>query len=226
MAAKTNVVLVHGAWADGSNWSKVIPLLLNAGFNVTAVQNPLTALADDVAVTRRWLARQDGSMVLVGHSYGGAVITEAATGVDAVVALVYVAAFAPDAGESLGAIFARQAQPAGAAGIRPDGEGFLWIDRDAFRESFAQDCSEQDARLMAAVQKPIAGRCFEDQVTQPAWYQVSENDRMIPPEAQRWMAQRMNATTLALPTSHASLVARPAEVAKLIADAAKATASS
>lgn len=191
----------------------------------------MTALADDVAVTRRWLARQGGPIVLVGHSYGGAVITEAAAGVDAVAALVYVAAFAPDAGESLGAIFARQAQPAGAAGIRPDGEGFLWIDRDAFRESFAKDCSEQDARLMAAVQKPIAGRCFEDRVTQPAWktkpawYQVSENDRMIPPDVQRWMAQRMNATTLALPTSHASLVARPAEVAKLIADAAQATAS-
>lgn len=228
MESKVNVVLVHGAWADGSNWSKVIPLLEAKGFNVTAAQNPLTSLSDDAAVTRRLLAMQDGPAVAVGHSYGGAVITEAAD-LSNVVALVYIAAFAPDSGESLGGIFARQEAPAGAKSIRPDSSGFLWIDRSSFRESFAQDCSEPDASLMAATQKPIAGRCFEDKVTTPAWktkpswYQVSDDDRMIPPEAQRWMARRMGATTISLPSSHASLVSRPAEVAKLIADAAAAT---
>lgn len=230
MTSQINVVLVHGAWADGSNWSKVIPLLQDKGLSVTAVQNPLTSLADDAAVTRRVLDAQGGSTILVGHSYGGAVITEAGVDAPNVVALVYIAAFAPDRG-GLGSIFARQEQPPGAKSIRPDNNGFLWIDRATFRNSFAQDCDELEARVMAAVQKPIAGRCFDDKVTQPAWkskpswYQVSENDRMIPPDAERWMAKRMGATTISLPASHASLVSRPAEVAKLIADAAAATAT-
>ncbi|WP_432721725.1 alpha/beta hydrolase [Jeongeupia wiesaeckerbachi] len=228
MATTTRVVLVHGAWADGSNWSKVIPLLEARGFEVSAVQLPLSGLADDAAVTRNLLSMRDTPTVLVGHSYGGAVITEAATAAGNVIALVYVAAFAPDQGESLGGIFARQAAPSGTQGIRPQANGLLWIDRTLFRESFAQDCSEADARLMAAVQKPIAGRCFEDTVTVPAWksipswYQISENDHMIPPEAQRWMAERMEATTISLPASHASLVSKPAEIAQLIADAAGA----
>ncbi|GHD55523.1 alpha/beta hydrolase [Jeongeupia chitinilytica] len=225
MATNIRVVLVHGAWADGSSWSRVIPLLEDLGFDVSAAQLPLTSLADDAAVTRSLLAMQDTPTVLVGHSYGGAVITEAASTATRVKALVYVAAFAPDSGESLGGIFARQAAPSGAQSIRPRDNG-LWIERGLFRESFAQDCSEVEARLMAAVQKPIAGRCFEDTVTTPAWktipswYQVSENDHMIPPEAQRWMAGRMKATTISLPASHASLVSRPIEIARLIADAA------
>ncbi|AOY01725.1 alpha/beta hydrolase [Jeongeupia sp. USM3] len=224
--AATRVVLVHGAWADGSNWSRVIPLLDEQGLDVVAAQLPLSALADDVAVVRNLLAMDDRPTVLVGHSYGGAVITEAATA--NVKALVYVAAFAPDAGESLGSIFAQQAAPPGAQSIRPQDNGLLWIDRSLFRESFAQDCSEADARLMAAVQKPIAGRCFEDTVstpawkTIPAWYQVSDDDRMIPPEAQHRMAQRMAATTISLPASHASLVSSPIEITRLIADAARA----
>lgn len=230
MSSIQNIVLVHGAWADGSNWSKVIPLLQDKGFHVIAVQNPLTSLADDAAVTRRVLAAQEGPTILVGHSYGGAVITEAGADAPNVVGLVYVAAFAPDAGEGLGDIFARQAQPPGAASIRPDKNGFLWIDPEEFRNSFAQDCDEVEARVMAAVQKPIAGRCFEDKVTKPAWkskptwYQVSEDDRMIPPEAERWMAERMGATTISLPASHASLVSHPAEIAKLIMDAAQTAA--
>lgn len=228
MASTVNVVLVHGAWADGSNWSKVIPLLLKQGFNVSAVQNPLTSLTDDAAVTRHLIAAQDGPVVLVGHSYGGAVITEAAADADNVAALVYVAAFAPDVGEGLGSVFARQAQPAGAQSIRPDSNGFLWIDKASFRDSFAQDCSEEDANIMAVAQKPIAGRCFEDKISKaawknkPSWYQISENDRMIPPEAERWMAERMKATTISLPASHASLVSQPKAIADLIAQAAKA----
>lgn len=228
MLSNPNIVLVHGAWADGSNWSKVIPLLQDEGFRVTAVQNPLTSLADDAEVTRRVLAAQEGPTILVGHSYGGAVITEAGADLPNVVALVYIAAFAPDRGEGLGDIFARQLQPPGAGSIRPDKNGFLWIDPATFRESFAQDCDEVDARVMAAVQKPIAGRCFEDKVTTPAWrskpswYQVSEQDRMIPPDAERFMAKRMNATVISLPASHASLVSRPREVAKLILEAAHA----
>ncbi|MBM3116215.1 alpha/beta hydrolase [Jeongeupia naejangsanensis] len=226
MATQLRVVLVHGAWADGSSWSKVIPLLEAEGFEVTAAQLPLSSLADDAAVTRNLLSMRDVPTVLVGHSYGGAVISEAASNIGNVVALVYIAAFAPDTGESLGGIFSRQAAPAGAQSIRPQPNGLLWIDPALFRESFAQDCSEADARLMAAVQKPIAGRCFEDTVTVPAWktipswYQISENDHMIPPEAQRWMAERMKATTISLPASHASLVSSPIEITRLIADAA------
>ncbi len=230
MPSAPNIVLVHGAWADGSNWSKVIPLLQEKGLTVIAAQNPLTSLADDAEVTRRLLAAQNGPIILVGHSYGGAVITEAGTDVPNVVGLVYIAAFAPDAGEGLQDIFARQEQPPGAASIRPDQQGFLWIAREEFRNSFAQDCDEIEARVMAAVQKPIAGRCFADKVTRPAWrskpswYQVSENDRMIPPAAERWMAERMRATTISLPASHASLVSRPQQVATLILQAANAAA--
>ena len=230
MSSVQNIVLVHGAWADGSNWSKVIPLLQDKGFRVIAVQSPLTSLADDAAVTRRVLDAHTGSTILVGHSYGGAVITEAGADAPNVVGLVYIAAFAPDAGEGLGDVFARQAQPSGAASIRPDKNGFLWIDPNEFHNSFAQDCDKVEARVMAAVQKPIAGRCFEDKVTKPAWksrptwYQVSEDDRMIPPEAQRWMAERMGATTISLPASHASLVSHPAEIAKLIMAAAQTAA--
>lgn len=194
------------------------------------MQNPLTSLRDDAEVTRRLLAAQDGPTILVGHSYGGAVITEAGADAPNVVGLVYIAAFAPDAGEGLRDIFARQEQPPAAASIRPDKNGFLWVAREEFRTSFAQDCGEVEARVMAAVQKPIEGRCFEDKVTRPAWkskpswYQVSEHDRMIPPAAERWMADRMRASTISLPASHASLVSRPSEVAKLIVEAANAAA--
>lgn len=230
MPDQARVVLVHGAWADGSNWSKVIPLLQKQGYRVTAVQNPLTSLSDDAGVTRRVLAQQQGPTILVGHSYGGAVITEAAANAANVVALVYVAAFAPDKGEGLGDVFARQAPPPGAGSIRPDQNGFLWIERATFHDSFAQDVDDDEAWVMAAAQKPIAGRCFEDKVTDPAWkskpswYQVSENDRMIPPDAERWMAKRMGATTISLSASHASLVSHPAEIANLITDAAQTVA--
>ncbi|MBN8944384.1 MAG: alpha/beta hydrolase [Rhizobiales bacterium] len=228
MAGKPNIVLVHGAWGDGSHWRHVILPLHAKGYRVTAVQNPLTSLADDVDRTSRLAAAQDGPTLLVGHSYGGAVISGA--GHDAnVVGLVYVAAFAPDEGDSLGSIFARREPPAGAANIRPDKDGFLWIAPDRFRDSFCQDLDENEAWVMALSQKPIAGRCFEDKAgppawkSKPSWYQVSTEDRMIPPETEAWMASRMGARkTMSLNASHASLASHPGEIVGLIEEAASA----
>jgi pimeloyl-ACP methyl ester carboxylesterase len=225
MQPKSSVVLVHGEWADGSSWSKVIPLLQENGLRVTAVQLPLTSLADDVAATRHVIALQNGSTVLAGHSYGGSVITEAGTNTRNVVGLVYVSAFAPDEGESLGDLYARAAAP-GVTHVRPDDAGFLWIDP----ESFAQDVDPIQARIMAVVQKPIAARVFGDKVTRPAWelkpswYLVSEIDRMIPVETQRFMSKRMGATVVSVPASHWSMVSHPDKVAKLIWDAVTSAA--
>jgi pimeloyl-ACP methyl ester carboxylesterase len=225
MQPKSSVVLVHGEWADGSSWSKVIPLLQKKGLRVTAVQLPLTSLADDVAVTRHVIALQEGSTVLAGHSYGGSVITEAGTNTRNVVGLVYVSAFAPDEGESIGDLYARAAAP-GVAHVHPDDAGFLWIDG----ESFAQDVDPVQARIMAVVQKPIAARIFGDKVTRPAWelkpswYLVSEIDRMIPVETQRFMSKRMGATVVSVPASHWSMVSHPDKVAKIISDAATSAA--
>lgn len=230
MSKIKNIALVHGAWGDASHWSKVVPILQEKGFNVTGVQNPLTSLADDVDRTRRLVASQDGPTLLVGHSYGGAVITEAATGQPNVAGLVYIAAFAPDTGENLGSILASQPPGSGGANIRPDSDGFLWIDPKKFHESFCQDLSQTDGNVLGALQKPIAARCFEDKITSPAWktlptwYQVSENDNMIPPEAERRMAERMKAKTISLPASHASLASRPSEIAGFIIEAAESFA--
>lgn len=229
MQPKSSVVLVHGEWADGSSWSKVIPLLQKNGLRVTAVQIPLTSLADDVAVTRHVIALQEGSTVLAGHSYGGSVITEAGTNAPNVVGLVYVSAFAPDVGESLGDLYARAAAP-GVAHVRPDDEGFLWIDPEAFGKGFAQDVDPVHAQIMAVVQKPISARIFRDKVTRPAWelkpswYLVSEIDRMIPAETQRFMSRRMGATVVSVPASHWSMVSHPDKVAKLISDVATSAA--
>jgi len=229
--AVSNVVLVHGAWADGSSWSRVIPLLQEKGYNVTAVQIPLTSVADDVAVTSRVLAMQNGPTILVGHSYGGVVITEAGADASNVVGLVYVSAFAPDVGETLGALNSRMPTGSGQANIRPDAYGFLWIDPKAFPESFVQDTDPVQARVMAAVQKPLSASIFGDNVTQaawkskPSWYLVSENDRIINPDLERFMANRIGAKeVVSIPSSHASLVSHPDEVVKLITDAANAMA--
>lgn len=223
-----NIVLVHGAWGDGSHWRRVIPQLDAKGYRVTAVQNPLTSLADDVDRTSRLVAAQDGPTLLVGHSYGGAVITGAGHAPHAI-GLVYIAAFAPDEGDSLGSIFGRRESPAGAANIRPDNDGFLWIQREKFRESFCPDLDATEALVMAVAQKPIAGRCFEDKSgppawkSKPSWYQVSLQDRMIPPETQQWMAERIKPKkTISLAASHASLASHPDEVTALIDEAARA----
>lgn len=227
-----NIVLVHGAWADGSSWSRVIPLLQERGYNVTAVQIPLTSLSDDVAVTRRVLAMQNGSTILVGHSYGGVVITVAGANASNVVGLVYISAFAPDEGEVLGELNGRMPAASGQANIRPDAYGFLWINPKAFPESFAQDVDPAAARVMAAVQKPLAASIFGEKVTQaawkskPSWYLVSENDRIINPDLERFMAKRIGAKeVVSIQSGHASLVSHPGEVSKLIMDAANATAT-
>lgn len=225
-AAKANVVLVHGAWADGSSWSRVIQLLEDAGYGVTAAQIPLTALADDVAVTRRVLAMQNGPTVLVGHSVGGAVISAAGTDAPNVVSLVYVAAFAPDEGETLEGLTKRFPPVPGLAQLRPDKGGFLWLDRAGFGEAFAQDVDPRQARIMAAVQKPIAAAYLGARAPRPAWHAlpswflVSANDRMIPPEAERWMARRMGAAVRVVPSSHAAPVSHPVDVVALIKQAA------
>jgi pimeloyl-ACP methyl ester carboxylesterase len=231
MPAKPNILLVHGAWGDAAHWARVISLLHAKGYHIVAVENPLTSLPDDIDRTSKLAAAQGGPTLLVGHSYGGAVITGAGHAPN-VVGLVYIAAFAPDEGESLGGIFARGAQPPGAANIRPDKDGFLWINADAFRESFGQDLSDSEALVMAVTQKPIAARCFEDKSgppawkSKPSWYQVSAQDRMIPPDTESWMAKRIGAKkTVTLQASHASLASHPKEVAALIDEAASALAA-
>jgi pimeloyl-ACP methyl ester carboxylesterase len=222
-----NIVLVHGAWGDGSHWRKVIPLLSKAGYNVVATQNPLTSLADDAETVKRLAESLDGKTILVGHSYGGAIITEAAAKCPNVVGLVYIAAFAPDDTENLGMLLGRTEPASGSANIYPDNYGFLWIKRDKFRESFSQDCSEEESLIMAATHKPTSAKCFEDKPTTvgwkrlPVWYQISEKDRMIPPETQHFFAERMKAKTISLGTSHASMVSRPNEIANLIISAAE-----
>jgi pimeloyl-ACP methyl ester carboxylesterase len=228
MATKPNIVLVHGAWGDGSHWRHVIPTLHDKGFQVRAVQNPLSSLADDIDRTSKLAQALGGPTLLVGHSYGGAVISGAGH-VSNVIGLVYVAAFAPDLGDSLGSIFARRDPPPGAANILPDKDGLLWIAPEKFRESFCQDLDETESLVMALTQKPIAGRCFDDKSgppawkSKPSWYQISANDRMIPPETETWMAERMKPRkTITLPASHASLASRPAAIVALIEEASTA----
>ena len=230
MTSTMNVVLVHGAWADASIWSGVIPRLLERGLNVTAAQIPLTSLVEDVAVTRRVLALQRGPTVLAGHSYGGMVVSEAATGVSSVASLVYISAFSNESGETLGELNARVTPAPGPSPLRFNDAGFVWIDPAAFPQVFAHDLDPMQARVMAAIQKPIAAKTFGERPAVPAWkslpswYLISEGDRMISPETQRFMAKRMGATTSAVPGSHASLVSHAVETARLISEAANTCA--
>lgn len=226
---KASVILVHGAFADGSSWGNVIPLLEKAGYGVTAVQNPLTSYADDVASTRRVIDAQQGSVVLVGHSYGGAVITKAAIGASNVRALVYVAAFAPDAGENLQSLLEKYPSKIGAA-LAPDAAGFLYIDRTKFKEAFAADVSERDLSVLAAAQKPINAQIFGQVYETPAWkeipswYLVATDDQAINPALQRVFSERMGATTREVNASHVPFVSNPTAVAEIIEDAAEAVA--
>src|SRR5450432_1226436 len=219
-----NVVLVHGAWADGSSWAEVIPLLQAAGLKVTAVQNPLTSLADSVAATRRALAQQDGPTVLVAHSWGGTVLSE--TGTDPkVTALVYVAARAPDANEDFVALSGKF--PAGPvrAGVQ-EHDGFTTISEEAFLKSFANGVARRKAEVLCAVQEPAAAALFGERTTaaawhtKPSWYAVSKLDQTINPDLERFLAKRMNATTVELEAGHLSLVSHPKEIADLILAAA------
>jgi pimeloyl-ACP methyl ester carboxylesterase len=218
--AAKNVVLVHGLYADGSSWVDVIPYLQRAGLNVTAVQNPLTSLADDVAATRRVLALQDGPTVLVGHSFAGTIISEAGND-PKVSALVYVAARAPDAGEDFGALAAKYPKPPASAGVIHK-DGFFWLSEDAFLRDFAGDVEPSRARALYAVQGRGADALPTMKTTtaawrvKPTWYQVSTDDRTISPELERFLARRMNATTIELNSSHVSPVSHPKEIADLI----------
>ena len=229
--SKPAIVLVHGFWGGAAHWAKVIPLLREQGFdNIHAVENPLTSLADDAERTRKMVKQIDGPVVLVGHSYGGKVITEMGD-LPNVGALVFIAAFAPDAGESAGAI--SQANPPEAfANIQPDSDGFLWVAQDKYHQSFCHDLSEEEAYVMAVTQKAPVGGTFGDNVTAPAWkvkpnwYQISSGDRMLNPENQKMMAARMNPRkTITLDASHASLASRPQEVAAFIVEAANAVSA-
>jgi pimeloyl-ACP methyl ester carboxylesterase len=220
-----SIVLVHGAFVDGSGWAGVHRLLCDQGHQVIVVQNPTTSLADDVAATRRAIAAADGDVVLVGHSYGGVVITEA--GHDAkVAALAYIAAFAPDAGESVASLIASAPPDAPALPILPPVDGLLRLDPAQFPAVFAADMAPDVARFMADSQQPWGARALEDAVgtpawqTKPSWYLVAQDDRVIPPAAQLAMAGRAGATVRSTPGSHAVYVARPEVVAAVIAEAA------
>jgi pimeloyl-ACP methyl ester carboxylesterase len=218
-----NIVLVHGAFADGSSWNKVIRLLQAKDYNVTAVQQPLTSLEEDVAITRHVLSLQKGPAILVGHSYGGAIITQAGNEPN-VMGLVYIAAYAPDSGETIAELKSRFAPAPGSAHVQSDDQGYLWMDREAYPEFFAGDVDLAEARVMAAVQMPwkvsLSKTINPAWRTHPAWYQISEQDKMMNPELQHFMAQRMGAKTISLDASHASAVSRPDAVAELIMDAA------
>lgn len=223
--ATRNIVLVHGGFVDGSGWQKVYNILKKDGYNVTIVQNPTTSLADDVAVTKRAIEQQDGPVVLVGHSYGGVVVSEAGTD-PKVQSLVYIAAFAPDQGESVQSLIANPPAGAPVPPILPPQDGFLFLDRAKFADSFAGDVSADEARFMADSQVPWGVEALGGAVTVPAWkskpswYLVATEDRMIPPPAQQTMAKRAGATIVEVPGSHAIYVSKPEAVAKLIEQAA------
>lgn len=219
-----NVVLVHGAWADGSSWAEVIPILQAAGLKVTAVQNPLTSLKDSVEATRRALALQDGPTVLVAHSWGGTVISEVGTD-PKVTSLVYIAARAPDADEDFVALSAKFPAGAARAGV-VEHDGFTKLSEEAFLKYFANGVAREKAEVLYAVQWPTAASIFAGRTTaaawhsKPTWYAVSKNDQTINPDLERFLAKRMNATTVELDAGHLSLVSHPKDVAKLILAAA------
>jgi pimeloyl-ACP methyl ester carboxylesterase len=224
-AGVKNIVLVHGTWADGSSWNKVIPLLQAKGYHVTAVQNPLTSLADDVAATKRALALQDGPTLLVGHSWGGVVITEA--GNDAKVAgLVYVAAAAPEEGQSFLELVQTAPATPGNDQIRPDAYGYVSMTPKGIQEDFAQDLTKAEQQLLIATQGPQAFTALKEKIskaawkTKPSWYIVAANDRMINPDLERTLAQKMKATTTTLTCSHVAMLAQPDKVAAVIVEAA------
>ncbi len=221
----TNIILVHGGWADGSSWGKVISILKNSGHRVVAVNMPLHNLADDVATVKRAIELVGKPVLLVGHSYGGEVITNAGYNNPNVTGLVYIAAFAPDEGQSLSTFVTPKDFPEGFLIL--DSSGLAYINPTMFHDRFAQDVDPTEAYIMAVAQKPFNASTFAEKSGPPAWkqlptwYQISSSDHMIPPEAQQKFAKQMNATTISLNASHASYVSHPQEIAKLILDAAK-----
>src|ERR671914_885392 len=228
MTALPNIVLVHGAWADGSSWSAVIEHLQAGGYSVTAPQFPMTRLADDVARLRQVLARQNGPTVVAGHSYGGQIITALGTDTPNVVGLVYIAGFGLDEGESIGALLDQTPGGPALAHLDVDPQGFAWMPEDDFVNHFAADVDPVKARVMFAVQQPLHWSALGEVMGVPAWkslaswFLVAEGDQVIPPDAQRQFAARMGATTTEVSTNHVAMVSHPDEVLRMIETAAAA----
>src|SRR6202022_4627929 len=227
-AEKPTIVLVHGAWADATGWQELIPLLQQQGYPVVAVENPLTSFDGDIATTKRLIDAQHGPVIAVGHSYGGAVITGAAAGNPNVKALVYVAAFAPDAGEAIGALQGKYPATPLATALKPDAAGFLYIDTNKFRDAFAQDVPLRETRIMAATQKPLNGSALGASPPQaawrtiPSWYLVATEDHALNPELQRFYAKRMGAHTTEVRSSPVMFISHANKVQKATKEAAKA----
>jgi pimeloyl-ACP methyl ester carboxylesterase len=228
MSARPNIVLVHGAWADGSCWSGVVERLQTAGYNVVAPQFPETSLADDVARLRHVLKRQNGPTLVAGHSYGGQIITSLGTDAPNVVGIVYIAAFGLDEGESIGQLLTQGPPTPALAHLDIDDLGFAWLPEDDFVAHFAGDIDPAKARVMFAVQQPLAASTLGDVMGVPAWkgsptwYLVAADDEAIPPDAERQCAARMGATTVEVAAGHVAMVSHPDEVTQLIVTAAEA----
>lgn len=219
------IVLVHGAWADGSSWDPVIRRLQSKGLNVVAAPIPLTSLSDDAAALKRTIVRTDGPVVVAGHAYAGAVIATAHE--ERVKALVYIAALAPDEGETVADVFYRDQPHPNAPQLAPDEDGFIWMPDESFAAAFAQNASAGQIALCRAVQRPISVKCIQERVLSPAWrkkpswYLLAEQDRMINPSTQRFMAERMKATTRAHAADHTPLLSAPDNVVAIILEAAE-----
>jgi pimeloyl-ACP methyl ester carboxylesterase len=217
------IVAVHGAWADGSSWKDVILGLRREGVEVIAAPIPLTSLGDDTAALKRAMARTRGPMILAGHAYAGAVI--ATVNDERLKALVYVAALAPDEGETVGQVFYRDEPHAQAPKLAPDADGFIWMPEDGFKNAFAQNATAEQIELVAAVQRPISLRCIQEPVSKPAWrskpswFLIAEEDRMINPKTQHFMAERMGATKHPLPVDHTPLLSAPRRVVDIVLEA-------
>jgi pimeloyl-ACP methyl ester carboxylesterase len=228
MSAPANIILVHGAWADGSCWSGVIERLQANGYHVTAPQFPLTALADDVARLRHVLDLQDGPAIVAGHSYGGQVITALGADAPSVAGLVYIAAFGIDEGESLGALLGQGPPPPALEHLFTDPQGFIWLPEDDFVKHFASGVDPVRARVLHAAQQPLAGSSLTDVMgtpswkSRPSWYMVATGDQAIPPDAERLFASLMGATTVEVDAGHLAMVSHPGETAQLITAAAEA----
>ena len=227
VSGNATVVVIHGAWADGSSWEPVIRRLQKAGLNIIAAPIPLTSLSDDAAALRRTIARTQGPVIVAGHAYAGAVVGTATEA--RVKALIYVAALAPDEGETVAQVFYRDDPHPKAPKLAPDADGFLWMPDESFAEAFAQNATPEQIALCRAVQRPISVRCIQEPVatpawkTKPAWYLLAEEDRMINPKTQRFMAERMKATIRSCAVDHTPLLTAPGKVAETILEAAGST---
>jgi pimeloyl-ACP methyl ester carboxylesterase len=224
-----SIVVVHGAWADGSSWEPVIRALQKKGFNVVAAPIPLTSLSDDAAALKRTIERTQGPVIVAGHAYAGAVVGTASD--ERVKALVYIAALAPDDGETVAEVFYRDQPHPNAPKLAPDGDGFIWMPDSGFENAFAQNATPEQINLCRAVQRPIALKSIQEKVdapswkTKPVWYLLAEQDRMINPKTQRFMAERMKAIVRSFAVDHTPLLTAPDKVVEVILEAAQATLS-